>query len=59
MRRISLPGYIVSSSFTVTRLWLLDSLYHCLNDVKDDPALLDSIPESFWSTLVDSFIDFR
>ncbi|KAF9366835.1 hypothetical protein BGX34_003935 [Mortierella sp. NVP85] len=57
--QISLPGYTVSSSFTVTRLWLLDSLYHCLNDVKDDPALLDSIPESFWSTLVDSFIDFR
>lgn len=57
--QISLPGYTVSSSFTVVRLWLLDSIYHCLNDVKDDLSLLDSIPESFWSTLVDSFVHFR
>ncbi|KAF9351512.1 hypothetical protein BGX26_010501 [Mortierella sp. AD094] len=56
---VTLPGYIVSSSFTVARLWLLDSIYHCLNDVKDNPKLLGSIPEEFWSVLVDSFFQFR
>ncbi|KAF9182283.1 hypothetical protein BGZ51_004836 [Haplosporangium sp. Z 767] len=57
--QVSLPGYTVPSSFTVARLWLLDSIYHCLNDVKDNPSLLESIPEVFWSTLVDSFFQFR
>ncbi|KAG0211044.1 hypothetical protein BGX28_008614 [Mortierella sp. GBA30] len=57
--QVALPGYTVSSSFTVARLWLLDSIYHCLNDVKDNPSLLESIPEVFWSTLVDSFFQFR
>ncbi|KAG9064551.1 hypothetical protein KI688_002809 [Linnemannia hyalina] len=56
---VELPGYTVPKSFTVARLWLLDSIYHCLNDVKDNPSLLESIPASFWSTLVDSFIQFR
>lgn len=57
--RVSLPGYTVPSSFTVARLWLLDSIYHCLNDIKDNPALLESIPDVFWSKLVDSFFQFR
>src|SRR5690554_6179877 len=57
--RVSLPGYTVPTSFTVGRLWLLDSIYHCLNDVKDNPSLLESIPEMFWSTLTDSFFQFR
>ncbi|KAG0073660.1 hypothetical protein BGZ90_011414 [Linnemannia elongata] len=56
---VELPGYTVPKSFTVARLWLLDSIYHCLNDVKDNPTLLESIPASFWSSLVDSFIQFR
>ncbi|KAF9394949.1 hypothetical protein BGX21_010161 [Mortierella sp. AD011] len=59
VRRVTLPGYVVSSSFTVARLWLLDSIYHCLNDVKDNPTLLGSIPEEFWKVLVDSFFQFR
>ncbi|KAG0313922.1 hypothetical protein BGZ99_008497 [Dissophora globulifera] len=58
VRRVSLSGYVVPSSFTVARLWLLDSIYHCLSDVKDDPAPLESIPETFWTTLVDSFFQF-
>ncbi|KAF9276458.1 hypothetical protein BGZ68_010005 [Mortierella alpina] len=57
--QVSLPGYTVPSSFTVARLWLLDSIYHCLNDIKDNPALLESIPDVFWSKLVDSFFQFR
>ncbi|KAF9169650.1 hypothetical protein BGX20_010031 [Mortierella sp. AD010] len=57
--KVTLPGYVVSSSFTVARLWLLDSIYHCLNDVKDNPTLLGSIPEEFWKVLVDSFFQFR
>ncbi|KAF9911450.1 hypothetical protein EC991_003706 [Linnemannia zychae] len=56
---VELPGYTVPKSFTVARLWLLDSIYHCLNDVKDNPSLLESIPVNFWSSLVDSFIQFR
>ncbi|KAF9132360.1 hypothetical protein BGW39_000299 [Mortierella sp. 14UC] len=56
---VELPGYTVPKSFTVARLWLLDSIYHCLNDVKDYPSLLESIPANFWSSLVDSFIQFR
>ncbi|KAF9318110.1 hypothetical protein BG003_011764 [Podila horticola] len=57
--QVSLPGYSVPSSFTVGRLWLLDSIYHCLTDVKENPDLLESIPEQFWITLVDSFFQFR
>ncbi|KAG0040258.1 hypothetical protein BGZ82_004262 [Podila clonocystis] len=57
--QVSLPGYSVPSSFTVGRLWLLDSIYHCLTDVKENPDLLESIPEQFWTTLVDSFFQFR
>ncbi|KAI1306467.1 hypothetical protein EDD11_004737 [Mortierella claussenii] len=57
--QVSLSGFTVPSSFTVARLWLLDSVYHCLNDVKDEPSLLESIPEVFWTTLVDSFFQFR
>ncbi|KAK3824308.1 MAG: hypothetical protein J3R72DRAFT_458293 [Linnemannia gamsii] len=56
---VELPGYTVPRAFTVARLWLLDSIYHCLNDVKDNPSLLESIPANFWSHLVDSFIQFR
>ncbi|KAF8944920.1 hypothetical protein BGZ47_003504 [Haplosporangium gracile] len=56
---VELPGYTVPKSFTVARLWLLDSIYHCLNDVKENPSLLESIPVNFWSSLVDSFIQFR
>ncbi|KAG0294830.1 hypothetical protein BGZ96_000401 [Linnemannia gamsii] len=56
---VELPGYTVPKSFTVARLWLLDSIYHCLNDVKENPSLLESIPVTFWSNLVDSFIQFR
>ncbi|KAG0219228.1 hypothetical protein BGX33_004041 [Mortierella sp. NVP41] len=56
---VELPGYTVPRSFTVARLWLLDSIYHCLNDVKDTPSLLESIPSTFWWCLVDSFIQFR
>ncbi|KAF9924963.1 hypothetical protein FBU30_005179 [Linnemannia zychae] len=56
---VELPGYTVPKSFTVARLWLLDSIYHCLSDVKDIPSLLESIPAAFWSNLVDSFIQFR
>ncbi|KAF9985174.1 hypothetical protein BGZ75_003265 [Mortierella antarctica] len=57
--QVLLPGYTVPSSFTVARLWLLDSIYHCLNDIKDNPLLLESIPDVFWSKLVDSFFQFR
>ncbi|KAF9584629.1 hypothetical protein BGW38_005789 [Lunasporangiospora selenospora] len=57
--KISLPGYVVPTSFTVARLWLLDSIYHCLTDIKENPQLLESIPEQFWSMLVDSFVHFR
>ncbi|ORZ26771.1 hypothetical protein BCR41DRAFT_205511 [Lobosporangium transversale] len=56
---ITLPGYTLPCSFTVARLWLLDSVYHCLSDVKEDPSLLELIPEAFWTTLVDSFFHFR
>ncbi|KAF8976040.1 hypothetical protein BGZ46_008638 [Entomortierella lignicola] len=59
VRRVMLPGYTISSSFTVARLWILDSIYHCLNDVKDNPALLESIPEEFWQVMVESFFHFR
>ncbi|KAF9116659.1 hypothetical protein BGX27_000578 [Mortierella sp. AM989] len=59
VRRVTLPGYTVYPSFTVARLWLLDSIYHCLNDVKDNPLLLGSIPEEFWTVLVESFFQFR
>ncbi|KAG0346784.1 hypothetical protein BG004_000826 [Podila humilis] len=57
--QVSLPGFSVATSFTVGRLWLLDSIYHCLTDVKETPALLESIPEQFWITLVDSFFQYR
>ncbi|KAF9439173.1 hypothetical protein BGZ76_010072 [Entomortierella beljakovae] len=57
--QVTLPGYTIPRSFTVARLWLLDSIYHCLNDVEHNPALLKLIPEEFWTMLVDSFIQFR
>ncbi|KAF9405201.1 hypothetical protein BGZ94_003697 [Podila epigama] len=56
--QVALPGHIVPTSFTVERLWLLDSIYHCLTDVKESPELLESIPSQFWATLVDSFFKF-
>ncbi|KAF9994345.1 hypothetical protein BGZ65_010025, partial [Modicella reniformis] len=57
--QLTFAGHSVPSSFTIARLWLLDSIYHCLTDVKDDLSLLETIPEAFWSILVDSFFQFR
>ncbi|KAG0222871.1 hypothetical protein BGW42_006252, partial [Actinomortierella wolfii] len=56
---VALPGYKVARSFTVARLWLLDSIYHCLGNARDDPNILERIPAQFWATLVDNFIQFR
>ncbi|KAG0053299.1 hypothetical protein BGZ83_001338 [Gryganskiella cystojenkinii] len=41
-----------------SRLWLLDSIYHCLNDADENAAVLQSMSERFWAALVNSFIQF-